>query len=325
MVSARDLFKIILGRVSTAPRRESEVSHEETEIPIRERFAIISDIHSNLEALLAVLNNINLRGISKIFCAGDLVGYGANPNKVVDKIREMNIPCVVGNHDYAINNPEHLVWFNEYARKALEWTMNKLSDENKRFLEKLPEIYNENRHFVMLHGSPGKPVFEYIKPYLTKLIEESSNAAVENFKKNILIVGHTHIPFLYVKAGDENPESKTYYNFLPPRGTQSSEIQTLQDIVLKTECNYSGEPDNVDTAKFHINRNAKNLQILLNPGSVGQPRDHYSKASYSILDITDKEVIITFVRVPYDIKAASNKILKEGLPEFLAARLYGGI
>ena len=289
-----------------------------------ERFAVISDIHGNLEALLAVLDDINMRGIDKVFCVGDLVGYGPNPNEVVNIIRKEGIPSVLGNHDYAVNNPGHLKWFNNYARKALEWTINELSDRNKEFLKDLPTIYNEDRHFVMLHGSPRDPVFEYILPYKTSLIEKSSDLAFEKFGKNILIVGHTHVSLLYVKNKNQDTDGRVYYFFLPPiQGRGDKEIPTFSNIITKTELNYSGEENAVDTAKFYINRD-EGLRVLLNPGSVGQPRDHCSKSSYSILEVNDKEIVLTFVRVPYNVKNVSDKIVEKGLPGFLGERLHLG-
>ncbi len=306
-------------------KKESKEKSREDELgdDNGERFAVISDIHGNLESLLAVLDDIKSRGVKRIFCVGDLVGYGPNPNEVVSVIRKEGIPSVLGNHDYAVNNPGHLKWFNSYARKALEWTINELSDRNKEFLKDLPTIYNENRHFVMLHGSPRDPVFEYILPYKTGLIKKSSDLAFEEFVRNILIVGHTHIPLLYVEDKGQEDGGRVYYTFLPPPQSTNKDIPTFSNIITKTELNYSGEENAVDTAKFYINRD-EGLRVLLNPGSVGQPRDYCPKASYSILEINDKEIILTFVRVPYNVKNVSDKIVEKGLPGFLGERLHLG-
>lgn len=164
--------------------------------------AFISDIHGNLEALEAVLDNIKRHHADGIFCVGDIVGYGANPNECCNAIRDFEIPCVLGNHDFAAVTDELLGWFNPYARKALEWTRKNLTRENQMFLAELPRrlvLEVEGTKIGLVHGSPWDELFEYVRP-------TTSESVLKKFLKDVgcdvLVLGHTHIPFAKeVKTG----------------------------------------------------------------------------------------------------------------------------
>ncbi len=228
------------------------------------KIAFISDIHSNLEALKAVLDKINSLGIKQIYCLGDLIGYGANPTECLKIIKKIKIPCLCGNHEWAVVNRD-LSWFNPVAAQALKWTSDKLDDKElsyiKTFREKM--FIKKDLKILLVHGSPKTPLREYVY----------ANDVNENFIKNldcdVLIMGHTHVPFV---------------------------------------------------KKLVISGNSK---LVINCGSVGQPRDSDNRASFALLDTAIMKTEI--IRVEYDIRAAAEKIIKVGLPEFLAYRLYLGV
>lgn len=224
------------------------------------KIAIISDIHSNLEAFQAVLKDIKKRKIRKILCAGDIVGYNANPDECIDLIKENKILSVMGNHDLCCANLEKIGWFNEYGQQAALWQNKILTLKNKQFLLKLPKSIKKDNLFIV-HGSPSDELYEYVFP-------ETSPWDLRKFfnltKRQILIMGHTHTPFI-----------KKFRN-----------------------------------------------KLIINPGSVGQPRDANPRASYCILD--NKNLKAKIVRIPYNIDIAANKILKNRLPDFLAKRLFLG-
>lgn len=221
--------------------------------------AFISDIHSNFEALSAVMIDIKKRNITKIFCAGDIVGYGANPNECINELIRNNVTLVQGNHDYNALTLSELYLFNDFAREALMWTNKQLTEQSKEFLSSLPKFFNKEC-FYLVHGSPKDPIHEYMYPFLPDL--ESQFLLIN---KNVLVTGHTHLPLI---------------------------------------------------KKF------KNNKILINPGSVGQPRDGDKRASYAIYDTSTNDAKI--VRVEYDIIKAMKKIVDNKLPRFLAERLETG-
>jgi predicted phosphodiesterase len=238
--------------------------------------AIISDIHSNLEALTAVLDDIDRKGIREIYCLGDVVGYGPNPKEVIDTAKKFDL-VLKGNHDYAVGTGD-TEDFTYQAAEAVNWTRKKLSslfnDKYKKFLNELFEKHSENRT-VFVHGSPRDPINEYIF--------EDKNAAniFENYMKDIdyCFVGHTHIPKILYSKGQEIIEI----------GASENPIQ-LQP------------------------------KMIINVGSVGQPRDNDNRACWVCLD----NDFLQYHRVNYDYKKTQEKIIKAKLPEFLATRLGKG-
>ncbi|ASI99606.1 metallophosphoesterase family protein [Thermococcus celer] len=231
--------------------------------------ALISDVHSNLEALKAVWREV--KGADAILCMGDLVGYGASPNEVVEFIkREMEkrvFLCVRGNHDNAV--AFGLDWgFNPYAREAVRWHQRVMTIENLEFLRRLPVrgLFTDDagRSYLLIHGSPRAPLDEYLFPWLP---EGEFRAVLSYIRQDDLLVGHTHVPMLKLIDG----------------------------------------------------------RRIINPGGVGQPRDGDPRAAYAIID-TEKEPPenVEFHRVEYDVDSAAERIMKAGLPEFLARRLYEG-
>jgi predicted phosphodiesterase len=248
-------------------------------------FAIISDIHSNLAALTAVLEDIDSRGIKEIFCLGDIVGYGPEPRECLDLIIERQIASIMGNHDHAVfYEPTN---FNTGAERASYWTRKILEEEpdlEKRaqrwsFLGRLP-VRIQMGNILMVHGSPRRPVNEYVFP---DDIYTNSSKLFSIFEKveHICFVGHTHVPGVFLDDPD-------FYAI--------DELDYTYPIVEQEKA-------------------------IINVGSVGQPRDQDTRASYVVV-AEDK---VEFVRVAYDIEATVSKILANSqLDEFEGVRLRDG-
>jgi len=245
------------------------------------RYLIFTDIHGNLEALDTVLEFVKDKNIEHYILLGDLVGYGADPDKIINKIQTLKpISIIRGNHDKAVANINSLEGFNSVAAAALEWTRENLSEQDIDFLTKLKKgPLSVHKNITIFHGAPFDEDY-YIFGELD---------AVEAFaylETHIAFFGHTHLPFVY-----------TLKNSLV-KGTYMSE--KINEVELKQDTRY-----------------------LINPGSVGQPRDRNNMAACAIYDSDKKNVV--FYRMKYDIEKAQNKIRKAGLPPSLAERLSLGV
>jgi len=235
------------------------------------KYAVFSDIHSNLEALENVLTKITKQNVDGYICCGDIVGYGPEPNECIEKIKKLkNLKIVTGNHDRATVGLFDIEWFNDNAKAAVLWTSSQLTEENKKFLGELPEkIIEEN--FTVVHGSPREPINEY-------LIKSSDMYENLNFfETQICFIGHSHYPFIYSSEKD---------------------IAKLQE----------NEPIEIIS------------KSIINPGSVGQPRDGDNRACFLILE--DNK--ITFHRVEYEIERVQTKMREKFLPDALITRLLYG-
>jgi diadenosine tetraphosphatase ApaH/serine/threonine PP2A family protein phosphatase len=246
------------------------------------RYLIVSDLHSNWEALQAVLEEAQGK-YEQILCCGDVVGYGADPNPVVEWVREHVKATVRGNHDRACVGMEDLEWFNPVAQAASIWTMEQLTPENADFIRGLPMGPVAVDNFQLIHGSPVDE-----DDYLVN--EADASAAFPYAESSLLFFGHTHIQGGFRWQGGE---------VIQTVGRLHPEWQTRYLLEIDPECAY-----------------------LLNPGSVGQPRDGDPRAAYAIYD-TDGEILL-FHRVPYDVESTQRKIREAGLPELLALRLAVG-
>ncbi|MBI4257691.1 MAG: metallophosphoesterase family protein [Thaumarchaeota archaeon] len=157
------------------------------------RAYFISDVHGNFEALEAVANKM---GESPVYCLGDMVGYGPNPNEILNWIRQRGAICVMGNHEQAVSTGD-VSWFNQYAAQAALWTRRVISEENKRFIQGLPQTLtvdlNELKVFLA-HGSPTDPLREYVDPSTHMNLFEYY---LTRFKVNAIALGHTHIPYVW--------------------------------------------------------------------------------------------------------------------------------
>ncbi len=154
---------------------------------------LVSDIHSNLEALKSVSKNMPQQ---PIYCIGDFVGYGANPNEAIQWAKEREVTAVIGNHDYATITGD-TEWFNKEAAAAIEWTRKHISTSGKKYLSSLPRrrvVKIGGLKMLMVHGSPTDTLFEYVHPATH---EHLFNAYLKRFKVDIIVMGHTHIPFVW--------------------------------------------------------------------------------------------------------------------------------
>jgi predicted phosphodiesterase len=245
------------------------------------KYLIISDLHSNLEALSAVLGSVKRKKFDRILVLGDLVGYGASPNQVVDIVRRTKQAIVIrGNHDKVACGLESGDNFNRAAMQSALWTRNKLTPENRAYLAHLPKgplLIDE--HIYVSHGTPIDE-----DAYLFSDYDAYEVFQLLDFE--LCFFGHTHLPVIYAVS------NQRLYTFRP----------------------------NGERVKIEL---VNGFKYLINPGSVGQPRDKNPMASYAIYD-SDHQTI-TFKRVEYSIPKTQDKILKAGLPHSLANRLAVGV
>jgi predicted phosphodiesterase len=245
------------------------------------RYLIFTDIHGNLEALHAVLKAIQKKRIDHYIFLGDLVGYGASPNEVIQKILTLKpLSIIRGNHDKAVSGLDSVQTFNPIAAAAIFWTKKTVIKKNLDFLSRLkqsPEIIHDT--ITICHGAPFDEDYYIFAEF----------DAAESFgyiQTPVCFFGHTHFPFIYAER-DRNVEG----TFLEGSSNE-----------VKLE---------------------KGIRYLINPGSVGQPRDRNPRAAFAIYDSDTR--VIKFYRVDYDIETAKKKILAEKLPPALAERLSLGI
>lgn len=240
------------------------------------RVLVVSDIHANLSALDAVIADAG--EFDAVWCLGDLVGYGPEPNECVERIRSLpNLICLLGNHDAAALKQIGTEVFNSEAKLSIHWTQDNLTPENIEFLSSLPEHY-EDQLVALAHGSPRNPVWEYI------LDGRVARRNFEAFQSPYCLVGHTHLPVMY---------------------HLDAETGTVR----------MGIPDMIGTIDLLP-------RAILNPGSVGQPRDRDHRAAYAIFDVERQTWKAN--RVAYDIARVQKLILEVGLPPRHAIRLAEG-
>ncbi len=253
-------------------------------------YAILSDIHSNLEALTSVLDYCKKQSITKYICLGDIVGYNASPSECIELIRNLNCSIVVrGNHDEYIGNDSTTENFNTVAKSVVIWSREQLSKEQRKWLSELKLKSVDLRHsLTAVHSTLDTPEeWNYIYDSLH---------ANENFihqMTQICFYGHSHVPKLFSKKNNSASENEVVKN------TQWEQIS----------CGESS----VTISLLKTNR------YLINAGSIGQPRNGDFRASFSIYDSNEKT--ITRVALHYDIENAQRRILKAGLPMSLAVRL----
>lgn len=245
------------------------------------RYLVFADIHGNLEAFLAVLKFIQKKKIDQYIFLGDLVGYGASPNEIIQKIQGLKpLSMIRGNHDKAICGQDTIETFNPIAASAIYWTKEKILKKNFNFLlrqKKGPQILQET--IMICHGAPFDEDY-YI------FGEFDAAEAFDHITTPICFFGHTHFPFVYTEK--ENVVEGTFIE---------------------------GEANEVKLEK--------GVRYLINPGSVGQPRDRNPRAACAIYDSDAR--LIKFYRLEYNIEEAQRKILAERLPPALAERLSLGI
>jgi diadenosine tetraphosphatase ApaH/serine/threonine PP2A family protein phosphatase len=177
------------------------------------RLAIISDIHANLHAFTAALEEIERRAVDGIFALGDLVGYNAFPSEVLDLVLQKNIPSIMGNHDIVCCGLENPIWFNAAAREASLWTRKRLSDEKKNYLRSLPNEMMAHDGIYAVHGSPASR-----DDYLMDLMDALNNfQRLPNKKISVCLYGHTHMPAIFSDRGPSHDMSHAGKHMLNPR------------------------------------------------------------------------------------------------------------
>ena len=244
------------------------------------RALVVSDLHANAEALRVVFAKVRRKRFDSVFCLGDFVGYGAQPNQVLDTMRTLRGRKVYirGNHDRVASGLDDANGFNQAARAAALWTREHLSPPNRRFLRDL-SVGPVLHHGVLLcHGSP------YDEDEYVFNVHHAAQV-LSLFDAPIILFGHTHLPAVFSIDRDFN----------------------VSGFAVRSDATVRLDP---------------NKRYLINPGSVGQPRDRNPDSSFVILD-TEKRTV-QFFRVEYDVQKTQQSILKAGLPEILASRLTYG-
>jgi len=238
------------------------------------RTLILSDIHGNKDALDAVIADAG--SADRIWCLGDIVGYGPEPAACLAWVRNYCDIVLSGNHDYAVFDLTVVRDFNPNAALAAEWTREQLTEEEIVYLQSLPSLI-EVEGVTLAHASPADPIWTYI------LSVVEARDAFSAFRGGLCCVGHTHVAACYAASGDS-----------------IARVPVVNDA-----------PFSLADGRF-----------IINPGSVGQPRDRDPRAAYPWYDPDAHSV--EWKRVAYDIAATQEKILRAGLPDRLAARLAVG-
>jgi len=243
------------------------------------RVAVISDIHSNLPALEAVLAEIGRQDPDEVWCLGDILGYGADPDACAALVAEVVERCLAGNHDLVVRGDIDIGYFAMSAGAAARWTVKVINRRTREILEPLAPL-GESLGIGLYHASPRDPVWEYV------LSISQAGDCLEAQRQRVALIGHSHVACYFTRANGSAADAEG--ELAPPR--------TSLDL---------GEG-----------------RWLLNPGSVGQPRDGDPRAAWLVLD-TDAWTA-SYHRVEYPVDVAANAIVKAGLPRQLAERLFVG-
>jgi predicted phosphodiesterase len=241
------------------------------------KVAVLSDVHANRQAFEAVLEAVAASEAAEMWCLGDLVGYGADPDVCVELAREHAAVCLAGNHDLAVTGEIPLEDFSRGASVAAHWTQKVISQENRAFLEGLEPAGAESE-VGLYHASPRDPIWEYV---LAALLAELCMTAQEH---RVCLIGHSHVALSFTRPDDD---------------------------VATGEPRRAGEELDISSDQW-----------LLNPGSVGQPRDGDPRAAWMLLDLDDWTA--SYHRTDYDVAGAAAAIRAAGLPDSLAERLEYG-
>ncbi len=243
------------------------------------KIAVLSDVHSNGEALAAVARVLAARRVDRVYHLGDLVGYNADPEACVQWAVERTAGGILGNHDAVACGKAGGELFNSPARVAALWSADHLSARSREYLSSLPDRLVVEKELLLVHGAPSDP-----DRYLFTLDDavEELDAMAGDPGMRVVFFGHTHVPAAVVRRRDGSTVS------VSPREYRLKEGEIA----------------------------------LLNPGSVGQPRDRNPESSFLLFDTRTSTA--SWIRTPYDIPACQRKVLDAGLPRFFATRLLEG-
>jgi len=239
------------------------------------RYAILADIHGNLDAFEAVLRDIDDKGgADELWCLGDVVGYGPDPAECIALLRRHTHICVAGNHDWAAIGKIDICDFNPHAAEACRWTGGRLAPGDIEYLEGLP-LRLERGDFTIVHGSPREPIWEYV------MSVHEAEANFDCYDTKHCLIGHSHVPAVF---------------------ELSDNSCSIEEMV----------------ASLRLGEH----RLMVNVGSVGQPRDGDPRASYAVYDAGDQ--VIYHNRIEYDVARVQQRMVSLGLPRFLAERLGHG-
>ena len=241
------------------------------------RVAVISDVHANLHALEAALGAIDGDRPDELWCLGDLVGYGAEPDACVELARRHASICLAGNHDLGVRGDLPLEDFSRGAALAARWTQETISADTRDYLLGLAPA-NLEESVGMYHGSPRDPVWEYVLSAL------QAELCLDAQSRRVCLIGHSHVALSFSR--------------------------------------FPGEPATGQTRAGDDGIDLESGEWLINPGSVGQPRDGDPRAAWLELDLV--EWTAAYRRVDYDVDGAAAAIREAQLPDSLAERLYYG-
>ncbi len=241
------------------------------------RVLVLSDIHANLTAFKAVMDD-SKGDWDYVWCLGDVVGYGPDPNECVDLLRSLPHLCLAGNHDWAALGRLDIRTFNADARRAVTWTAETLRPDNTEYLAALPTTFVIGP-YTLVHGSPREPVWEYILDSLIAALN------FPHFETPYCLVGHTHTPVVFEMV-NERGDTEVF----PP--------------------------------VYKRGRRLNGHRQIINPGSVGQPRDSNPLAAYGILDIDN--AVFEHRRVAYNVADVQQRMYAADMPERLIIRLEHG-
>lgn len=260
------------------------------------RYGLVSDIHSNLAALEAVLQDMEQHGtLDGLLCMGDIVGYGPQPNEVIQRLKEYQLFSIIGNHDMAVLGLLDLGDFNRDAVDANVWTRYQLTNDHASWLESLGPLARFDERVTLAHGSPSEPVWEYLTT------PHSAARNFEAFDTPLCFVGHTHLPRVFRLREDGENQS------------DPDPFEIMRSGLLRVEMRI---PEPNELVELGLQR------MIVNPGSVGQPRDGDKRAAYAIYD--DAEMTLMFGRAAYEVGQTQELMRQAQLPSRLIMRLdYG--
>ena len=240
------------------------------------RIAVLSDVHGNLPALRAVLEDVDQVGVEKLWCLGDLVGYGANPDECVQLASQRSDVCLAGNHDLGVLAQIDIADFSPHAAQAARWTRDHADRATLEFLGSL-EPSNDDQEVGLYHASPRDPVWEYV------LSGTQADECMDAMAPRVGLIGHTHVALRF----------------------------TRRDGLMEGEAVPAGTTLDLSEGDW-----------LVNPGSVGQPRDGDPRGAWLLLDV--EAWTAEWRRVEYPVAEAAEAIQSAGLPTSLGERLYLG-
>lgn len=240
------------------------------------KIALLSDVHGNLPAFQAVLDDVDSHGVDELWFLGDLVGYGAQPDECVALAAERCDLCLAGNHDLGVLDRIDIADFSPHAAEAARWTRERVSSDTLEFLGGL-EPTRDGKAIGLYHASPRDPVWEYV------LSTSQAGVCIDKMPERVAAIGHTHVALRFTREGGE---------------------VTGEAVAHGTKLDLSED------------------EWLVNPGSVGQPRDGDPRAAWMALDLDGWQA--EWRRVKYPIDEAAGAIEDAGLPRSLGDRLYIG-